>query len=174
MCACVCVYICVCMCLYVCVCVRDTEIWGSLFPAAEQSLFWWIPRRNKTWKEDRICHMKQVCSWISSSFCVFIPSCSLWDHLSSSIGLGCFSVTISDLQTTRSSYCLSSDAPAASPVPFTSLCLQSGSVSQICLLAFWHSSLNSSPFLWVSQSIISDLIFTFHQSCTNKKVAGTF
>ena len=32
------VYVCVCVCMCVCVCVAP-EIWGSLFPAAEQSLF---------------------------------------------------------------------------------------------------------------------------------------
>ena len=47
------VFICICVCVYVyvCVCVA-TEIWGSLFPAAEQSLFWWIPRRKKTWRQN--------------------------------------------------------------------------------------------------------------------------
>ena len=155
---CTCMYVCMCVFLYVCVCERDSEIWGSLFPAAEQSLFWWMQRRKKTWKEDRICHMKQVISWISSSFCVFIPNYSLWSQLASSVGLGCFSVTIFDLQTTRPKSCLRPPTPGASPVPFKSLCADSQSVSQICLLAFWPSSLNSSHFLWVSQSIISDLI----------------
>ena len=119
----VCVYVCisVCVCVYVCMC----EIWGSLYPAAEQSLFWWIQRRKKTWKEDRICHMKQVLSWISPSFCVFIPSCSLRSHLVSYVGLGCFSVTISDWPTTRSKSCLRAPTPGISPVPFTSLCADS-------------------------------------------------
>ena len=125
--------VCVRMCVYICVCVCVCEIWGSLVPAAEQSLFWWIQRRKKTWKEDRICHMKQVFSWISSSFCVFIPNCSLWSHLASSVGLGCFSVTISDWPTTRSKSCIRAPAPGASPVPFTSLCADSQAVSQICL-----------------------------------------
>ena len=124
---CMCVYMsaCVCVHLYLCVCVCVCEIWGSLYPAAEQSLFWWIQRRKKTWKEDRICHMKQVLSWISPSFCVFIPSCSLRSHLVSSVGLGCFSVTISDWPTTRSKSCLRAPTPGTSPVPFTSLCADS-------------------------------------------------
>ena len=54
---------------------------------------------------------------------------------------------------------------------YITLCWQSGSVSQISLLASWHASLNSSSFLWVSQSIIFDPVFTFHQSCTNEKAA---
>ena len=126
-CACVCIWVCVYVCISVCVCVYVCmcEIWGSLYPAAEQSLFWWIQRRKKTWKEDRICHMKQVLSWISPSFYVFIPSCSLRSHLVSSVGLGCFSVTISDWPTTRSKSCLRAPTPGISPVPFTSLCADS-------------------------------------------------
>ena len=54
---------------------------------------------------------------------------------------------------------------------YITLCWQSGSVSRICLLAPWPSSLNSSSFLWVSQFIIFDPVFTFHQSCTNEKVS---
>ena len=110
-CVCVSLYECVCMCAFVSVCVYMcvyvTEIWGSFFPAAEQSLFWWIQRRKKTWKEDRICHMKQVLCWISSSFCVIIPSFSLRSHLVSSVGFGYFSVTISDWPATRCKFCLS-------------------------------------------------------------------
>ena len=56
---------------------------------------------------------------------------------------------------------------------YITLCWQSGSVSRICLLAPWPSSLNSSSFLWVSQFIIFDPVFTFHQSCTNEKAACT-
>ena len=57
---------------------------------------------------------------------------------------------------------------------YITLCWQSGSVSRICLLAPWPSSLNSSHFLWVGQSIISDLMFTVHQSCANERVACAF
>ena len=37
---CVHVYVCIygCVCVSMCVCMRDTDIWGSLFPGAEQSL----------------------------------------------------------------------------------------------------------------------------------------
>ena len=52
---------------------------------------------------------------------------------------------------------------------YITLCWQSGSVSWICLLAPWPSSLNSSSFLWVSQFIIFDPVFIFYQSCTNEK-----
>ena len=46
-------------------------------------------------------------------------------HLVSSIGLGCFSVTISDWQTTRCKSSLRAPTPGTSPVPFTSLCADS-------------------------------------------------
>ena len=139
-CACVYIWVCMYVCICVCVCVCMCEIWGSLYPAAEQSLFWWIQRRKKTWKEDRICHMKQVLSWISPSFCVFIPSCSLRSHLVSSVGLGCFSVTISDWPTTRSKFYLRAPTPGASPVPFTSLCADSQ--AQFPEFASWHLDLH--------------------------------
>ena len=141
-CACVCIWVCVYVCISVCVCVYVCmcEIWGSLYPAAEQSLFWWIQRRKKTWKEDRICHVKQVLSWISPSFCFFIPSFSLRSHLASSVGLGCFSVTISDWPATRSKSCLRAPTPGASPVPFTSLCADSQ--AQFPEFASWHLDLH--------------------------------
>ena len=48
------VFICICVCMYVyvCLCVLPLRFGGSLFPAAEQSLFWWIPRRKKTWRQN--------------------------------------------------------------------------------------------------------------------------
>ena len=138
------------VCVCVCVCVYVNEIWGSLVPAAEQNLFWWIQRR-KTWKEDRICHMKQVLSWISSSFCVFIPSSSLRSHLASPVGLGWFPVTMSDWPTTRSKSCLRTPTPGTSPFPFTSVSADSQApIFSVWLLASWPSFLNSSLFLWVS------------------------
>ena len=128
-------YVCVC----VCVCVYVNEIWGSLVPAAEQNLFWWIQRR-KTWKEDRICHMKQLLSWISSSFCVFIPSSSLRSHLASPVGLGWFPVTMSDWPTTRSKSCLRTPTPGTSPCPFTSVSADSQAhIFSVWLLASWPS-----------------------------------
>ena len=82
-----------------------------------------------------------------------------------------FSVTISDWPTTRPKSCLR--APA-SPFPFTSLCADSQAQFPKFVSAFWPSSLNSSYFLWVGQSIISDLMFTVHQSCANERVACAF
>ena len=74
-----------------------------------------------------------------------------------------------DWPTTRSKSCWRASTPAASPLPFTSVCADSqASISPNCLLASWPSSLNSSPLLWVNQSIIFDLILTFHQSCPNE------
>ena len=128
-----------CVCVCVCVCVYVNEIWGSLVPAAEQNLFWWIQRR-KTWKEDRICHMKQLLSWISSSFCVFIPSSSLRSHLASPVGLGWFPVTTSDWPTTRSKSCLRTPTPGTSPFPFTSVSADSQAhIFSVRLLASWPS-----------------------------------
>ena len=164
---CVCVYTDVCV-MHFCVCVCVTEICRSLFPVAEQSLFWWIQRKKKTWKEDIIYHMKQKVSWISPFFCFFIPSCSLRSHLVSSVGLGCFSVTIPDWPTTRSKSRLTAPTPVhlLFPLlfPLHHLCWQSGSVSQICLSASWPSS--SVHHLWS--------YFSFHKSCTNEKVACIF
>ena len=177
-CMCVCVYVCPCvcdcvhvyMCVSVCMCVRMTEIWGSLAAAAaKQSLFWWIQRRKKTWKEDRICHMKQVLSWISSSFCVhpkLLPQvltcflCWAWLVLSHH---SCWPKFRSGFlfKSTHTWY-----------ITFYLYCAEShASISQICLLASWPLSSNSSYFLWDSYFIF---FLPFHQSCTNEKAACAF
>ena len=124
MCACVCVYIWVCMCLYVCVCERHWDL-GVTFSSSRTEYLLMDTKEKEDLKRRQNLSHEAGTFLISSSFCVFIPSCSFWVHLSSSIRLGCFSVTISDLQTTRSNYCLRAPAPAASPVPSISLCADS-------------------------------------------------
>ena len=90
--ACSFVYVCVYVC--VCVCVLPLRFAGHF--SQQQSRVSSDGYKGERRLEDRICHVKQVLSWISPSFCVFIPICSLRPHLASSVGLGCFSVTISD------------------------------------------------------------------------------
>ena len=161
---CVCLYTDVFVCMHFCVCVCGWDLRVSFSSGRTESLLM-DTKEKKTWKEDRIYHVKQKLSWISPSFCFFTPSCSLRSHLVSLVVLGWFSVTISDWPTTRSKSRLT--APALVHLlfpllfPLHHLCWQSGSVSQICLSASWPSSLNSSSFLWVSQSIIFDPILPF-------------
>ena len=109
------------VCMHVCV---ASEIWGSVVPVAEQSLFWQIQRGNKTWK-------KKSVTWIRYFPGSPLPSVSSSQatpsggQLASSVGPGWFSVTISDWPTTRSKSCLRAPTPGASPVPFISLCADS-------------------------------------------------
>ena len=155
-------------CVYACVC-SFWDLGVSCSSIRTQPIM-------KTGKDYKICHMKQVLFWISSSFCVFIPSYSLRSQLDSSLGLGWFLVTITDWPTTRPkllhksihTWCSSSSLYNS---PRWQLCFL---FPIFCLWASWPSSLNSSPLLWVSQFIIFHLIFTFHQSCTNEKAACTF
>ena len=142
------------VCMHVCV---ASEIWGSVVPVAERSLFWQIQRGRKTWKKDRGCHMNQVLSWISSSSVSSSQDTPSGGQLASSIGPGWFSVTISGWPTTRSKSCLRVPAPGASAVPFSSLCADSQAQVPKCLLASRPSSLNSSPLL----KLVSSSYFYF-------------
>ena len=168
-CVCVCVYVCPCvcdcvyvyMCVSVCMCVRMTKIWGSLAAAAaEQSLFWWIQRRKKTesvtWS--RYFPGSPLPKLLPQVLTCFL--CWAWLVLSHH---SCWPKFRSGFlfKSTHTWY-----------ITFYLYCAEShASISQICLLASWPLSLNSSYFLWDSYFI---LFLPFHQSCTNEKAACAF
>ena len=148
-----CVSLCVCVCVYVdvnvcvCVCVCDWNL-GITCSISRAESFLMDPKRKQTWKEDRICHKKQVLSWISSSFCV--------SSQAAPSGLSCFLcwawLVLSHLSCWpkfRSGFLCKSTHTWY--ISFHLYCAEShASISPVYLLAPWPLSLNSSYFLWDS------------------------
>ena len=165
-CVCVCIWVCVYVCICVCVCVYVWDLGVTFSSSRAESLL-------KDTEEKEDLKRRQNLSRWSRSFPVSpLPSVSSSQAAPSGLTLlpllGLVvsqSPFLSDRQLMQvlsnctRPWCISCSL-------YITLCWQSGSVSRICLLAPWPSSLNSSSFLWVSQSIIFDPVFTFHQSCT--------
>ena len=142
-----------------CVCARLCSFWDLGVSCSSLRLEPIL----ETWKEDRICPMKQVLSWISSSFCVFTPSCSLRSHLDSSLGLGWFLATMTDWPTTRSKLLFKSVTSwRSSSSLYTSLCWQ------LCLhfpiFVSEHLDLHPETALLCSELVSSSSLILFLHS----------
>lgn len=167
----VCVYVCICVCVYVymCVCVR---FGGHFFQQQSR-----VSSDGYKGKED--LKRRQNLSHEAGTFLDLVFLLCLHPKLLPLISpcflcWAWFSVTISDWPTTRSKSCIRAPALGISVSLYITLCWQLGSVSQICLSILTFILKQLLFPLRLVQSIISDLIFTFHQSCTNERVACAF